>query len=234
MTTLSSRLVAVPALTPAEIDAMYCLFDEFYVAAPDVFARDLASKGWAILFENCATPSLQGFTTLALYETTAMGRRLSVAYSGDTLIRPACWGTTELPRTWIKTVLALSSGMCQPLYWLLITSGYKTYRFLPVFFSEFYPRHDRPTPPETRALLDELAGERFGADYDRGQGIVRFAQGATPLRSGVADATAERQRDPHVAFCLASNPGHERGDELVCLCRIHPDNLTAAGRRMAR
>jgi hypothetical protein len=84
-----------------------------------------------------------------------------------------------------------------------------------------------------QALLDELAAQRFGPDFDRERGIVRFAEGATPLRAGVAEATARRRRDPHVDFFLLRNPGHERGDELVCLARIHPENLTAAGRRMA-
>jgi hypothetical protein len=36
-----------------------------------------------------------------------------------------------------------------------------------------------------------------------------------------------------VAFFARRNPGHERGDELVCLARVAPDNLTALGRRLA-
>jgi hypothetical protein len=243
---LESRVIAVPDLTPAEVDAMYALFDAHFHASPEVFARDLASKGWVILFHdtapaNAANPAnaataegLQGFTTLALYETTAQGRRLSVVYSGDTLIRPAFWGTPALPRAWIKTVLALSAGRRQPVYWLLLASGYKTYRFLPVFFAEFYPRHDRPMPPAAQGLLEELAAERFGPDFKREQGIVRFTRGATPLRSGIADVTPERLKDPQVAFYQARNPGHSAGDELVCLTRIHVENLTAAGRRMTR
>lgn len=234
MTALRSRVVAVPDLTPAEIAAMYGLFDECFVAARDVFERDLLGKDWAILFEDAVLGTLQGFTTLALYETTAAGEKVSVAYSGDTLIRPAAWGTPELPRTWIKTVLALGSRLSQPLYWLLITSGYKTYRFLPVFFKDFYPRPDGPTPEAAQSLLDRLARERFGPAFDRDQGVVRFNGTATPLRPGVAEVGAERRRDPHVAFFLARNPGHARGDELVCLTRLHADNLTAAGRRMLR
>ena len=40
--------------------------------------------------------------------------------------------------------------------------------------------------------------------------------------------------DPHIAFFLERNPGFVRGDELVCLTRIDEQNLTPAGRRMAR
>jgi hypothetical protein len=85
-----------------------------------------------------------------------------------------------------------------------------------------------------QARLDALALARFGAQYDPARGIVRFAAGATPLRPGVADVDAGRLRNPHVRFFLERNPGHDQGDELVCLTRIHPDNFTAAGQRVAR
>jgi hypothetical protein len=234
MRSLHSRVLATSDLTPDEIATLYGLFAESFVATPDLFERDLQRKDWVILLSDAETGAVQGFTSLSFYETEAAGRRLSVVYSGDTLIRPAYRGTPELSRIWIKTVLALGEGYRQPLYWLLLSSGYRTYRFLPLFFQEFYPRHDQPTPAVEQALLDELAAERFGPELDRERGIVRFSQGATPLRAGVAEVTAGRLGDPHVDFFLRRNPGHERGDELVCLTRIHRENLTAAGRRMAR
>lgn len=107
-----------------------------------------------------------------------------MVYSGDTIIRPAYWGTPELPRSWIKTVLEKSADMPQPLYWLLISSGYKTYRFLTVFYKEFYPCYNRPTPPETQALMDHLAVERFGADYHPELGVARFTRGQRPCGTG--------------------------------------------------
>ncbi len=233
MMPLKSRVVAVGELSQSEITTLYDLFDECFVAEREHFLRDLSLKNWVLLLED-PEGGLQGFTTLSLYETTACGQALSVVYSGDTLVRPAYWGTMELSRSWIKTVLSLSVGMVQPLYWLLLTSGYRTYRFLPVFFREFYPRYDQPTPPALQALLGELARARFGADFHCREGIVRFASGATPLRGGVAEVPEERLKDPHIAFCLEKNPGHAQGDELVCLTLAHPDNLTAAGRRMLR
>jgi len=124
--------------------------------------------------------------------------------------------------------------MVQPLYWLLISSGYKTYRFLTVFYKEYYPRYDTPTPPDIQFLMEHLATQRFGSDYCHEDGVVRFRDGATPLREGVAEVTDERLHDPHVAFYLECNPGYVNGDELVCITRVHPDNFTPAGRRMAR
>jgi len=73
MTALRSRVLAVPDLTPAEIAALYGLFDETFVATPERFERDLAQKDRVILLEDAATGTLQGFTSLLLYETAAAG-----------------------------------------------------------------------------------------------------------------------------------------------------------------
>lgn len=232
---LTSQTLPCQELTPETIQEMFDVFNEnFSQASLDCFIRDLNNKNWVILLRDTETNRIQGFSTLALYETTFQDKTLSVVYSGDTIIRRAYWGSSELPRSWIHTVLEKSAHMPQPLYWLLISSGYKTYRFLTVFYKEFYPRYDQPTPPEMQMLMDHLARNRFGADYYPDLGIVRFQNGATPLREDIAPVTDERLHDPHVAFYIKRNPGHVNGDELVCLTRVHPDNFTPAGRRMAR
>lgn len=232
---LASQTLARADLTAETVEEMFNLFREnFEQTSFDIFTRDLENKNWVILIRDSERGAIQGFSTLALYETEYDGNRISVVYSGDTIIRREYWGTPQLPSTWIRTVLEKSAHMAQPLYWLLISSGYKTYRFLTVFYKEFFPRHDQPTPPRMQSLMDQLAEARFGADYLKKLGVVRFRNGATPLREGVAAVTDERLHDPHVAFYIERNPGHVDGDELVCITRVHPDNFTPAGRRMAR
>jgi len=222
-------------LSKPEIQSMFRVFSEnFNGATMETFERDLDNKNWIILLRDSTTNEIEGFSTLALYETIFNHKPLSVVYSGDTIIRREYWGTPQLPSTWIKTVLEKSVNMVQPLYWLLISSGYKTYRFLTVFYKEFYPRYDAPTPPDIQSLMEYLATQRFGLDYHCEEGVVRFRDGATPLREGVAEITDERLHDPHVAFYLERNPGYVNGDELVCITCVHPDNFTPAGRRMAR
>ena len=227
--------LATEGATADDIAKMYDLFrDHFEDTTAESFRRDLDNKNWVILLRDAASRAIQGFSTLACYETTLKGKRVGVIYSGDTIIRRAYWGTSTLPRSWAKMVFEIGERLPQPLYWLLISSGYKTYRFLPVFFAEFYPRFDRPTPPEVQEIIHHLAGERFGSDYDPESGIVRFSEGATPLRAGVAPVEDRRLRNPHVAFFVAKNPGYIRGDELVCLTEIRLDNLSPAGRRMTQ
>jgi hypothetical protein len=235
--TVSLTSIAIPRtdLSDAEIEAMFDVFSEnFNGSTMELFKRDLSNKNWVILLQDAETKAIEGFSTLALYETSFNHNPLSVVYSGDTIIRREYWGTPQLPSTWIKTVLEKSANMIQPLYWLLISSGYKTYRFLTVFYKEFYPRFDMPTPPAMQSLMEHLATHRYGSDYHCEEGIVRFAKGATPLREGISEVTHERLQDPHIAFYIERNPGYIHGDELVCITRVHPDNFTPAGRRMAR
>ena len=233
--TLTSQTIPRAALTSDMIHEMFCVFSEnFTQSSLDLFTRDLDNKNWVILIRDNEKNQVQGFSTLAMYEMEFMGKPMSVVYSGDTIIRREYWGTPELPRSWIHTVLEKSANMAQPLYWLLISSGYKTYRFLSVFYKEFYPRYDKPTPPQMQAMMDRLATHRFGSEYHCKEGVVRFRNGATPLREGVAEVTDERLHDPHVAFYISKNPGHMNGDELVCITQVHPDNFTPAGKRMAR
>jgi hypothetical protein len=197
------------------------------------FDRDLEDKSCAILLEDEAG-DVRGFSTMVVYESCASGTPISVVYSGDTIVDRAWWGSPALARTWVRAVRQLApASEPRDVYWLLLTSGFRTYRFLPVFFREFYPCFDAATPPRQASLLDVLARERFGQHYDAASGVVRFERPQI-LAPDLVTLPAGRMPDPHIAFFLERNPGFVYGDELVCLTRIDERNLTPAGRRMAR
>ncbi len=231
---LTGRTLATSELSAAQIGEMVALFALYYDdVALATFQRDLRAKNWVTLLFDCDAGRLRGFSTLHIYTTTFQQRPVSVVFSGDTVLERVYRGNYDLPRIWIHSVLDLCASLPRPLYWLLISSGYRTYRYLPLFYRTFYPRHDAATPPETQALIDHLATERFGRQYDPQQGVVRFSQGATPLRAGEGEITDDELADPNIVFFVARNPGHVRGDELVCLTEIDPANFTGLGRMMA-
>jgi hypothetical protein len=76
-----------------------------------------------------------------------------------------------------------------------------------------------------------LAKSRFGENYDKSLGIVRFPHPHI-LREGLHGIPSERLNDPHINFFQQQNPGHIHGDELVCLTEVSEENLTAAGKRL--
>jgi len=231
----SGPLIAREALTAAQRQAMLALLDRHFAnVSAAQFDADLAEKQWVILLHDAAG-ELTGFTSLRLETLEGPGGPCHLLSSGDTIIDPRAWGSTALMRAWLEGVLALRerAGRDRPLYWLLLVSGYRTYRFLPLFWRDFHPRHDAEAPPAARRRLAALARHRYGAAFDPATGIVRFAR-PQRLRDHLAGIPAARLADPHVAFFAGRNPGHAEGDELACLTELDEHNLTRAGRRILR
>lgn len=226
---------AVPQvqLTEAERHELFALLSTHFdgVTAAQ-FASDLNEKDWVLRIRR--GDRLLGFTTLQLFHTEFDGRPINVVYSGDTITEPEVWQSLVLARSWIAMVRQAQRARAdEPWYWLLLSSGYRTYRFLPLFWRTFWPCHDTDTPPDAARLLNQLARERFGEQFIETAGVVRFRHPQT-LGGALADIPEGKQRDPHVAHFLTRNPGHARGDELVCLTDLGDHNLTPAGLRMAR
>lgn len=229
---LHGRIVATDTLSTSIRDAMFTLLMSHFVGVDrPTFDADLDEKTSAILLEDDAG-CLRGFSTMVVYASRVTERRTYVVYSGDTIVDRAWWGTPALARTWVRAVRQLAAPDADEVYWLLLTSGFRTYRFLPVFFRDFCPRYDRRTCLD-EALLSILARERFGERFDADLGIVRLARPQV-LSPDLRALPPGRLIDPHVAFFLARNPGFTCGDELACLARIDDSNLTPAARRMTR
>lgn len=230
---LTGRVQRVTELTSAERERMLVLLEDHFANVTRLqFERDLAEKEWVILLVDTTSGQLQGFSTLMRLQTVIDGQAVVAFFSGDTIIHPAYWAEIELPRLWGRHVFGLAEAVPEArVYWFLISSGYKTYRFLPVFFREFYPTYRCPTPSSSQRVLDTLAYLKFPTEYDPRQGVIHPAH-AAPLHAGVAEVNLRRLKDPNVAFFVTANPGYLKGDELACLTELTRANLTAAGRRM--
>ncbi|PSB03896.1 hypothetical protein [Merismopedia glauca] len=230
---MKARIVASTDLTLPEREAMYGLLNQHFMGVKrDIFNADLAEKNWVILIEQELTNTLKGFSTILIYTTQLAGELMTVVYSGDTIMDPSSWSSSILSRAWIGAIKTLRLQYPQgKFYWLLICSGYRTYRFLPTFWQEFYPRYDVSTPPKVTELMQFLAQDLFGDRYQRETGIVRLIHPQL-LAGKLQGIPLARLADPHINFFGDRNPDHAQGDELVCLTEIGEDNLTSAGRRM--
>lgn len=232
---LVGHVLSVCDVTDTDRTQMYALLATYFRHTSRVqFERDLAEKEWVVLLRSATSGVVQGFSTLMRLTAVIDTQPVVAFFSGDTIMHRDYWGEMILPRLWARHVFRLAATITDArVYWLLICSGYKTYRFLPVFFQEFYPTYACSTPPHCQRIMDILARLKFGDEYDPMHGVVRLTQ-ATPLHAEVAPITPQRLRDPHVAFFVTANPGHIDGDELVCLTELTPANLTLAGRRMVQ
>jgi hypothetical protein len=213
---------------------MYALFAQQFDGVPEAdFLRDLDEKNWVLLLRGDGG-ELAGFSSLHVYRAVVGEQELTVVYSGDTVVDVSTWSDSALSYYWMGAVDYLQRYYeTDRLYWFLLVSGFRTYRFLPVYSEFFYPRYDQPTPPAVQEIMDALAIARFGDRYDPETGIVRLRAPAR-LKDELCGIPGNRLSDPHIAFFAERNPGHEQGDELVCFSILAEDKLTRLGKRMWR
>jgi len=227
------KLLKNQELSHRDRQSMYNLLKTHFEGIKlEVFTQDLREKNWVLLLKDEHSEELKGFSTFLIYQTEFAGEVINIVYSGDTIIDPSAWSSLALPRGWIAAIKYVHQTFNEgKLYWLLISSGYRTYRFLPTFWQDFYPRYDVGTPEKMLALKNFLAQSHFKDYYNAKTGIVRFSEPQI-LKEGLRGVPENRLSDPHIRFFVEQNPGHFQGDELVCLTEISPENLTPAGKRM--
>lgn len=232
---LQSAVLPRVAVDDEQIERMYTLLAAHFEGTDRAtFLKDLAEKEWVVLLRDPAG-EIVGFSTLMILEAVVDGQQVRAFFSGDTIVHRDHWGDPALASVWGTFVLGQAGERPEARnYWFLISKGFRTYRFLPLYFKRFFPRHDEPTPAFERAVLDTLATLKFPGAYDPARGIIHFMGPKDRLRGDLAEVPEGREANPHVAFFLATNPGYVEGDELACLAELAPENITAAGQRVTR
>lgn len=218
------------------MDDAFALFEEAYARADrHRFGHDLADKQVVILLRDRDTGDLKGFSTVQIQRIDAP-RPATVVFSGDTVIDREYWGQKQLQTAFVRILIAQKLRAPQrPLYWFLLSKGYRTYMLLANAFPRAVPRHDRCPDPGLQKTLHALAAARFGAHYKPTTGVVSFAGLHERVRDGLAPLTPRHLANPHVRFFVERNPGHVEGDELACLADVRlVDIARIAGRLIAR
>jgi hypothetical protein len=219
-------------LTPADVAELYALYDCYYAGGGEVvFSEDLAGKSHVIELREGTT--LRGFSTLVTQSFVADGEPGLALFSGDTVIHHEYWGEQGLARAFCRFAGSVKARHAtdRPLYWFLISKGYRTYRYLDAFAHRYFPHPGMPTPPLVRRRMEVLAQARFGTSYSRERGLVRFDPPRGYLRPQWCGVRTGLMRHPAVRYFLERNPGFAIGDELVCLVELAEENLRSLARR---
>ena len=217
---LRARTVPVSAVHDAALARLWTLFSDTYEDVDEAtFRADFRAKDRVILLDD---GELQGFSTLRELRVEVDGQTHVGTFSGDTVVQPAYWGSRVLGRAFIAHMLAQRLRVpTLPYWWILISKGYKTYLMMANNFAEHWPRHEAPTPPPTRAVMDAFGRALFADAYRAQEGVVRWDAPRGRLRAGVADVTPDlAAARPRIGFFEQRNPGWARGDELFCLARM--------------
>lgn len=205
----------------------------FHHITYDCFENDLKEKDWVIVLSEINSGEIQGFSTQKLLRATIQNRITRAIFSGDTIINKEFWGGTELVKKWFELVFSLlEKERDSKLYWFLISMGYKTYRYLPIYFHDFYPCFNKETPSHQKSVLDAFALMKYPDQYNGNSGIIHFDGDTACLKEKFAEIPTHRLRDPHVKFFQEKNQFFAQGDELACLAELSEYNFKPIVRKL--
>jgi hypothetical protein len=227
---MKTEIIKTADVTEQEKEELFFLYRRFYANTDyDRFLADFSEKQWLIRMTDSSR--LAGFSTQQLILHSAGGKAIRFLFSGDTIVDPEYWNTSHLAGAFGHLFLRILQEDDSALYWFLISKGFRTYRFLPVFFTSFYPAYSGKNI-ELKQMLDTVAELKFGNCYNQKTELVVFDKEKEHLTGKLAEVPAGRYKDKHVCFFLNRNQNYRRGAELACIAPLMPENLTRCGKRV--
>lgn len=225
MAKLRSKITAIGDLShPEKLEMLELLRTVFDHVNSSSFFCDLNSKDEVCLIQNDSC-EIVGFSTLKYLSLKFDKVSYPLIFSGDTIIHPHYWGTLELPIVWGEHLLSKFHSSSPPPYWLLISKGIRTYKFLPAFFRNYYPCSKSPTPLLEQEIMHQAGSLLFPNQYDSSSGLVQPNNSSYYLKKEYAQVQAGVPARPHIDFFYSLNPRFYQGAELLCIAQMSPQNL---------
>lgn len=224
---LRTKISPVAAVPAAHVSAMFELFREYYDHVDLLaFKNDLARKTYLIsLFDG---DRLVGFSTARV--ETLPGVKATILYSGDTVLEKAYWGSKILQLAFYKLMwICYLKAPWRPLYWMLMSKGYKTYLLMRRNFPTSYPNHLGETPLGLQLAMRKFYENVYGSSFDPATSLISFSEPRGQLKRGIAEACSGDLGDPDIAFFQERNPGAIHGIELACVAKLTIIDLLRSG-----
>jgi hypothetical protein len=218
------KIVPIQDLSQQQIDRMLEMLLVYYGnTTREQFERDLNSKTGAICIYEPGNNHLVGFSTFKEFYHTVEGQEYAILFSGDTIIEKEFWGSQALVMGFgAQMVSMINRYPHHEIYWFLISKGIRTYKYLPAFFKEYYPNHKTAAPEKYQKIMDSLAYHIFPDLYDKEAGVINVKQGQYLKSEYYPPLHPNNEVED---FYFRMNPGHIKGDELVCLTALKADNV---------
>jgi hypothetical protein len=220
---LKARIVPVSDLSFKDEARMFQLMQTYYDdVSREQFLTDLSKKSEVIVLFDKTDGQIQGFSTLLCLRVDCGEQTFRGIFSGDTIVEKQYWGQRCLGKAFLRFLfMEKLKRPFEPLYWLLISKGYKTYLMMANNFSEYYPRFDKATPAQKKALMDAFYGNLYADNYDAQAGLIKSSGETCKLKAGVAAISpALLKANAKIAFFQTTNPDWQKGSELACLARM--------------
>jgi hypothetical protein len=211
---------SVSELTDKNLGEMYFLFEKYYVdISYELFLHDLKEKTHVLFVRNVKN-ELVGFSTLFRKKNHSIAKG-TFLYSGDTVIRQDYWGTKYLQKAFFYFILRTKlASPFQPVYWMLISKGFKTYMMMKRNFISCWPRREGVTPVHLKEVQNAFYKMKFGSSYKKDLDLIVFEESKGTVKGDIASPSDEDKADMDIQFFLERNPKYSEGVELACLAEI--------------
>ncbi|MDX5297332.1 MAG: hypothetical protein LPK85_00125 [Gammaproteobacteria bacterium] len=220
---VSAHYYPLGKLVLKDITAMHGLFEQYYHNVDfKVFFEDLSKKDGVILLREKFSGKIVGFSTLLRISFDYHGRTHFGIFSGDTIVDQRYWGNRAMLACFVKTLLRFRlKNPLTPLYWLLISKGYKTYLVLTNNFPRHFPHYRKSSSTRMERIIDLYCRKLYPQAYDQQRRLLDFGQGYQKLREDVAAITDDlKATNPKIRFFEERNPTWRDGTELPCVGEV--------------
>jgi len=217
---------SVSQLNTSILSEMYHLFEKYYVdISYEQFIHDLNEKTHVLFIRN-EQNALVGFSTIFRKKMPEVGKG-TFLYSGDTVIREDYWGTKYLQKAFFYFILrAKLASPFDPVYWMLISKGFKTYMMMKRNFISCWPRKEGGTPSHLKLVQDNFYKVKFASAYKAEKDLIVFEKSKGAVKGDIAAPSDESRKDLDIQYFLEKNPNYTEGEELACITEILWKDLT--------
>jgi hypothetical protein len=237
---LNGRVIDPMDLTTHECTRMYEIATNYWANRTwDAFEESVYSADWIVLVHNAQTNAVEGFMNLLKFQLVVDGQPVTIFFSGLTVVEKAYRQSNVLHQAGAQHIMRWSALCTTPVYWAFASLSYHSYHAMPAFVDTFYPNYHTSPSSDMQHVIDTVgsyvAKSVYHSRYDNKRGVITPADPQAPvaLKSQFADIPVHRLHDLHISFFFRANPGHIRGEMLLCVASLAQSNLTKIGLRMS-
>jgi len=215
---LSTRFYSIKNVSVPQLLEMHQLFVQYYNNADlQTFTKDMGNKTGVFILEDKIQKRIVGFSTWTEIDVERQQGKAIGVFSGDTVIEKAYWGNKDLQKSFAKKMFATKlKNPHRPVFWLLISKGYKTYLLMTNNFHNFYPCHQTHNK-KLESIVDEYCSKLYPTAYCKKSRLLDFGDEYQNLKEGVAGITAEmKEQNRDIRHFEKLNPTWDKGTELPC------------------
>ena len=219
---VTSSFQKIQSISILQLLEMHKVFIKYYHNADlQTFITDMGKKTGVILLHDKQSKKIVGFSTWSELEIINNGKKSIGIFSGDTVVEKEYWGNKALHKTFVIELLKTKiKNPKVPVFWLLISKGYKTYLLLTNNFPKHYPSY-KHNNIKLEAVVDNYCEQLYPAAYKKEDRVLDFGNQYQFLKDDVAQITDEMtSKDQNIDHFVKLNPSWHKGTELPCVGEV--------------